>query len=217
MVSPCHYDLLHCYGLGVGVAAGRALATPSTLCHLFASAARFAVATPAHVSPHPHVDPLFRAWPFSSAREPAIPSLGNTAHVRNSGLTCATGDPHARQLVDTQDMLEPTSLSHADDRSQTMGHPHTPKVQTASPKNGKNGLFWVRWSAIWANPGTRQTRPPTTPNFPAPHSRKVTTPATQCVHPSSCLPPPSTPAFPHQQAEKSPQNQHVVPYNPCAL
>jgi len=23
MVSPCHYDLLHCYGLGVGVAAGR--------------------------------------------------------------------------------------------------------------------------------------------------------------------------------------------------
>ena len=115
---------------------------------------------------HPHVDPLFRAWPFSSAREPAIPKLGNPAHVRNSGLTCATGDPHARQLVDTQDMLEPTSLSHADDRSQTMGQPHTPKVQTTSPKNGKNGLFWVRWSAIWANPGKRQTRPPTTATFP---------------------------------------------------
>ena len=102
----------------------------------------------------------------SSARGPAIPSLGNTAHVRNSGLTCATGDPHARQLVDTQDMLKPTSLSHADDRSQTMGQTHTPKVQTTSPKNGKNGLFWVRWSAIWANPGTRQTRPPTTVTFP---------------------------------------------------
>ena len=41
-----------------------------------------------------------------------------------------------------------------------------PKVQTTSPKNGKNGLFWVRWSAIWANPGTRQTRPPTTATFP---------------------------------------------------
>ena len=57
-------------------------------------------------------------------------------------------------------------MSHADDRSQTMGQPHTPKVQTTSPKNGKNGLFWVRWSAIWANPGTRQTRPPTTATFP---------------------------------------------------
>ena len=41
-----------------------------------------------------------------------------------------------------------------------------PKVQTTSPKNGKNGLFWVRWSAIWANAGTRQTRPPTTVTFP---------------------------------------------------
>ena len=51
-------------------------------------------------------------------------------------------------------------------------------------------------------------------NFPAPYSRKVTTPATRCVHPSSCLPPPSTPTFPHQQAEKSPQNQHVLSCNP---
>ena len=41
-----------------------------------------------------------------------------------------------------------------------------PKVQTTSPKNGKNGLLWVRWSAIWANPGKRQTRPPTTATFP---------------------------------------------------
>ena len=41
-----------------------------------------------------------------------------------------------------------------------------PKVQTTSPKNGKNGLLWVRRSAIWANPGKRQTRPPTTATFP---------------------------------------------------
>ena len=153
MVSPCRYDPPYCYGLGVGVAAGRALATPSTV-----------------VPPVCQRSPLRRrdsgARKPSSARGPAIPSLGNTAHVRNSGLTCATGDPHARQLVDTQDMLEPTSLSHADDRSQTMGQPHTPKVQTTSPKNGKNRLLWVRWSAIWANPGTRQTRPPTTVTFP---------------------------------------------------
>ena len=155
MVSPCHYDPPYCYGLGVGVAAGRALATPSTV-----------------VPPVCQRSPLRRrdsgARKPSSARGPAIPSLGNTAHVRNSRLTCATGDPHARQLVDTQDMLEPTSLSHADDRSQTMGQPHTPKVQTTSPKNGKNRLLWVRWSAIWANPGTR--RPcgplPSSPGLP---------------------------------------------------
>ena len=39
-------------------------------------------------------------------------------------------------------------------------------MQTISPKNSKNGLLWVRWSAIWANPGKRQTRPPTTATFP---------------------------------------------------
>ena len=55
---------------------------------------------------HPHVGLLFRAGAFSSARGPAIPSLGNHAHVRNSGLTCATGSPHTGQLVHTQDTLE---------------------------------------------------------------------------------------------------------------
>ena len=214
-----------------------------------------------------------------------------------------------------------------------MGQPHTPKVQTTSPKNGKNGLFWVRWSAIWANPETRQTRPPTTAtfprntadksppqqhdvsilrlighvvslgfvpcmpwyallvrtwacysepgqprprteqrvnvrnrrptcetagshagrvgtqvavadsqsmtdhgaathtgprcsihrneantttynsNFPTQQSQKVTLLATRFVHPPSWLTPPTTPTFPHQQAEKSPQNQYVVSYN----
>ena len=48
----------------------------------------------------------------------------------------------------------------------------------------------------------------------APESRKVTTKPTRFVHPSSWLPPPSTPSFPHQQAEKSPQNQHFLSFNP---
>ena len=48
----------------------------------------------------------------------------------------------------------------------------------------QNGLFWVRWSAIWANPETRQTRPPTTATFP------------------------------RNTADKSPPQQHVVSYNP---
>ena len=46
---------------------------------------------------HPHVNPLFRTRAISSAREPAIPSLGNTAHMRNSGSTCGTGCLRAEQ------------------------------------------------------------------------------------------------------------------------
>ena len=49
---------------------------------------------------------------FSSARGPAIPSLGNPAHVRNSGLTCGTDGPRAKQRVHMRDALEPRSLSH---------------------------------------------------------------------------------------------------------
>ena len=44
-----------------------------------------------------HVNPLFRTRAISSAREPAIPSLGNTAHMRNSGSTCGTGCLRAEQ------------------------------------------------------------------------------------------------------------------------
>ena len=50
--------------------------------------------------------------------------------------------------------------------------------------------------------------------FPAPASQKVATKPTRFIHPSSWLPPTSIPIFPHQQAEKSPFQQHVVSYNP---
>ena len=36
---------------------------------------------------------LCGVWAFSSARGPAIPSLGNPARVRNRGFTCGTGGP----------------------------------------------------------------------------------------------------------------------------
>ena len=51
-------------------------------------------------------------------------------------------------------------------------------------------------------------------NFPAQQSQKVTLLATRFVHPPSWLTPATTPTFPHQQAEKSPQNQHVLSCNP---
>ena len=44
-----------------------------------------------------HANPLFRTRAISSAREPALPSLGNTAHMRNSGSTCGTGCLRAEQ------------------------------------------------------------------------------------------------------------------------
>ena len=44
-----------------------------------------------------HANPLFRTRAISSAREPAIPSLGNPAHMQNSGLTCGTGGLRAEQ------------------------------------------------------------------------------------------------------------------------
>ena len=51
-------------------------------------------------------------------------------------------------------------------------------------------------------------------DFPAQHSRQVTAPATRYAYPPSWLPPPSTPTFSHQQAKKSPFQQHVVSYHP---
>ena len=51
-------------------------------------------------------------------------------------------------------------------------------------------------------------------DFPAPASRKVTTKPTRFVHPSRWLPPSPTPTFPRDKAEKSPQNQHVLSFNP---
>ena len=51
-------------------------------------------------------------------------------------------------------------------------------------------------------------------DFPAPESRKVALLATRFVHPHSWSQPTKTPTFPHQHAEKSPLQQHVVSYNP---
>ena len=51
-------------------------------------------------------------------------------------------------------------------------------------------------------------------DFPAPHSRQVTLLATRYVYPPSWPQPTKTPTFPHQQAKKSPFQQHVVSYHP---
>ena len=42
-----------------------------------------------------HANPLYGTWASLSARGPAIPSLGNPAHVRDRRPTCGTGGPRA--------------------------------------------------------------------------------------------------------------------------
>ena len=51
-------------------------------------------------------------------------------------------------------------------------------------------------------------------NFPTQQSQIVTLLATRYVHPPSWPQPTKTPTFPHQQAKKSPFQQHVVSYHP---
>ena len=46
---------------------------------------------------------LCGAWAFSSARGPAVPSLGNLARVRNRRPACGTGGPRAGQAARVRD------------------------------------------------------------------------------------------------------------------
>ena len=139
----------------------------------------------------PHVDPLSRAWPVSSARGPAIPSLGNPAHVRNRRPTCETAGSHAGHVgaqvtvAHSQSMTDHGAATHTGPRCSI----HRNEANTTTYNS----------------------------DFPAPHSRQVTTPATRFVQPPSWPQPTKTPTFPHQQAKKSPQNQYVASYNPSVL
>ena len=74
--------------------------------------------------------------------------------------------------------------------------------------------FLSRRTGIWGYSYPHDETTNFNVDFPAPASQKVATKPTRLVHPSSWLPPTSIPIFPHQKAEKSPQNQHVLSYNP---
>ena len=102
------------------------------------------------------------------------------------------------------------------------GPPARRRAQAASTprRTAPLNLSAHTWSSFARTPGIEGYSYPhdETTNFnvafPALTSRKVTTKPTRFVHPSGWLPPPSIPTFPHQQAEKSPQNQHVLSFNP---
>ena len=81
--------------------------------------------------PHPHVNPLFRTRAISSAREPAIPSLGNTAHMQNSGLTCGTEGLRAEQ----GHSRTPDPLHHTRTRYSEPGQPRPHAEQRVNMRN----------------------------------------------------------------------------------
>ena len=158
--------------------------------------------------------------PFSSARGPAIPSLGNPAHVQNRRPTCETAGSHAGH-VGTQ-----ATVAHSQSMTDHGAATHRPATQH-SQKHGKHHHLQQRLSHATkpkSHPASNTICPSSklahtsyNTNFPAPTSQKVSTKPTRFVQPPSWPQPTKTPTFPYQQAEKSPQNQHVLPYNPSVL
>ena len=71
------------------------------------------------------------------------------------------------------------------------------------PTSSAGGAPQARWPAAWNSS-------PFNVDCPAPTHQKVTTKPTRFVHPHSWTQPTKIPTFPHRQAEKSPQNQHVL-------
>ena len=79
----------------------------------------------------PHVGLLFRVWAVSSSRGPAIPSLGNPAHVRNRRPTCETAGSHAGR-VGTQ-----VTVAHSQSMTDHGAATHRPAMQH-SQERGKH-------------------------------------------------------------------------------
>ena len=157
-----------------------------------------------------HANPLFRAWAISSARGPAIPSLGNPAHMRNSGFTCGTaglraGQGGLRAGQGAQPYTRPTT-SHVDPLFRTRAissarEPAIPSLGNTAHMRNSGFTCGTRWSPsrcrarmIRHESWGSRTRPrcfsiyiseacTTTCNrdFPTPASRQVTTPATRSV------------------------------------
>ena len=116
---------------------------------------------------HPHVNPLFRAWAISSARGPAIPSLGNIAHMRNSGLTCRTGGLRAEQGA--QPYTRPAT-SHANPLFRTRASSSARGPAIPSPGNpahmrnsgltcGTEGLRAEQGAQPYTRPATSHANP----------------------------------------------------------
>ena len=131
---------------------------------------------------------LVRTWACYSESGQPRPRTEQRVNVRNRRPTCETAGSHAGH-VEAQ-----VAVAHSQSMTDHGAATHT------GPR-----------CSIHRNEANTTTH---NSDFPAPHSRKVTTPATRYVHPPSWPQPTKTPTFPHQQAKKSPFQQHVVSYHP---
>ena len=128
--------------------------------------------------------------PFSSARGPAIPSLGNPAHVRNRRPTCETAGSHAGR-VGTQ-----VAVAHSQSMTDHGAATHRPAMQH-SQERGKRDHLQQRLSHATkpkSHPASNTICLPSklapithNTNFPTQQSQKVTLLATRFVHPPRWL------------------------------
>ena len=134
--------------------------------------------------PHPHVDPLFRAWAISSARGPAIPSLGNIAHMRNSGLTCGTEVLRAGQGA--QPYTRPAT-SHANPlfqawASSSASEPAIPSL--GDPAHMRNSGLTCRTEGLPAEQGAQPYTRPATSHANPPFRTRASSSAREPAIPS---------------------------------
>ena len=130
---------------------------------------------------------LVRTWACYSEPGQPRPRTEQRVNVRNRRPTCETAGSHAGH-VGTQ-----VTVAHSQSMTDHGAATHRPAMQH-SQERGKHHHLQQQLS--------HATKPKSHP-------------ASNTICPSSTLaPPPTTPTFPHQQAEKSPQNQHVLSCNP---
>ena len=121
-----------------------------------------------------HANPLFRTRAISSARGPAIPNLGNTAHMQNSGLTCGTEGLRAGQRA--QPYTRPTT-SHANPlfRTRAISSAREPAIPSlGAPAHMRNRGFTRGTAGLRAGQGAQPyTRPATSHANPLFRTRAI--------------------------------------------
>ena len=130
---------------------------------------------------------LVRTWACYSESGQPRPRTEQRVNVRNRRPTCETAGSHAGR-VGVQ-----VAVAHGQSMTDHGAATHRPAMQH-SQERGKHDHLQQQLS--------HATKPKSHPA------------ATRFIHPPSWLTPATTPTFPHQQAEKSPQNQHVLSCNP---
>ena len=138
---------------------------------------------------------------FSSSRTLRLGAVISASSSRGSGRPCAAAWRRSRSSVTHR----PTTES--------------PNPQSRATDAIKDPVSNTRLATSRRYSGVKRRRVPITSTSLAAGTRARLTkcqqhkPNPRGIHAPTMKQPPSTPTIPHQQAEKSPQNQHVLSYN----